>query len=264
MLRIYSCGKYWIQSDSDIRFELDLLTYLHQQLISVSHPLPRRDGDFLGVLSAPEGTRPFSLFSYADGKAVRSLTAKHMQVVGRRVAELHRTADGFTTPHTRYHLDLELLIDRPLKLIGSCMGESRRTDFHLLTELAEQLKDSVLDLPRSGASYGVIHADVHEGNLHFIDDDECVFFDFDHCGYGWRAYEIAVSLTGESRENRDALLQGYQSVRRLDEAELAAIPPFMKIRQIWDVGDKLAMADMAGRRWINDVLWDRLLAGLAE
>lgn len=40
--------KDWMTGESDLRFELDLLTHLHYHDVSVSYPLPRRNGDLFG------------------------------------------------------------------------------------------------------------------------------------------------------------------------------------------------------------------------
>ena len=87
-------------------------------------------------------------------------------------------------------------------------------------------------------------------------------FDFDHCGYGWRAYDIAVFLGSMPLEIGAAFLEGYQSLRRLSAAEIAAIPTFVKIRLIWDTGDVLAMVPLWGAGWVNDWHWDGLIGKL--
>src|SRR5690348_14712955 len=52
ILRVYRAG--W-RTESDIRYEIDVLHALDQQGIPVAMPLPRRDGDYLCIVSALEG-----------------------------------------------------------------------------------------------------------------------------------------------------------------------------------------------------------------
>src|SRR5713226_4894350 len=54
-LRVYRSSRYWIRSAADYRFELDWLAFLHARGLPVSPPIPRRDGDLLGQVAAPEG-----------------------------------------------------------------------------------------------------------------------------------------------------------------------------------------------------------------
>jgi Ser/Thr protein kinase RdoA (MazF antagonist) len=259
ILRVYSSGKYWIRSQSDFRFELDLLSHLYQRNVPVSYPIIRRDGDLLGTIRAPEGVRYFALFSFATGKPVIPFDPEHCQILGENVARLHLAANHFATKHTRYHLDLDILVDKPMQFIERYMGEERGDDIKFLAELSEQLKKHILALTFPADGYGIIHADINEANVHFGADHSVVFFDFDHCGYGWRAFDIAVSLTGEPSENQTAYLQGYQSVRELCQPELEAIPTFVRMRCIWDVGDNLARADAHGLGWCNDKYWNSLM-----
>lgn len=37
-------------------------------------------------------------------------------------------------------------------------------------------------------------------------------FDFDHCAYGWRAYDIAIACWYPAPQ-RDSMMQGYESQR---------------------------------------------------
>src|SRR5712692_10508897 len=68
VLRIYFNGKYYIESISDFRFELELLAFLHESGIPVSSPIKRKDGDLIGVLDAPQGGRCFAMFTFAEGE----------------------------------------------------------------------------------------------------------------------------------------------------------------------------------------------------
>ncbi len=49
---------------SEILYEMDMLTYLHQNGARVSTPIKRRDGMFVHGLYAPEGIRYMVLFSF--------------------------------------------------------------------------------------------------------------------------------------------------------------------------------------------------------
>jgi len=67
-------------------------------------------------------------------------------------------------------------------------------------------------------------------------ENEITHFDFDLCGYGWRAYDIAVFrwARGSKNDGRwERFLAGYKSVRPLSDQELRSIPYFIVSRQIW-------------------------------
>jgi len=77
-----------------------------------------------------------------------------------------------------------------------------------------------------------------ECNAHFTPTGEVTLFDFDQCGYGWRAFDIAkflqVSLrTGISKQVREAFLSGYQTVCELTEKELASLQALTQTAHLW-------------------------------
>src|SRR6266545_4573647 len=64
ILKVYRAG--W-RSRSEIDYELDVLAHLTAKGVAVAPALPRRDGQRIGVLRAPEGDRYAVLFQYAEG-----------------------------------------------------------------------------------------------------------------------------------------------------------------------------------------------------
>ena len=55
--RLYQRGAHLMREESDYRYEMEWLLFLSQQGIRVSVPIQRRDGRYLGSVSAPEGKR---------------------------------------------------------------------------------------------------------------------------------------------------------------------------------------------------------------
>ncbi len=120
---------------------------------------------------------------------------------------------------------LDVLTDDQRQLFGTCRDA-------LLAEFGA--------LPTTPDHFGLIHADLHLGNL-MADGDELTVIDFDDAGHGWFIYELAVALhpvleepwEGEARA---ALLRGYREVHPLDAAEEALIDSFLTMRSLMIVG----------------------------
>jgi Ser/Thr protein kinase RdoA (MazF antagonist) len=246
VLRIYLNRKYYIRSEADFLFELELLEFLRVGGVPVSHALRRRDGAFLGAIDTLGGQRCLALFSFAEGEVASVLNVSQASRLGETVAALHRRANDFRSPHRRYHLDLEYLVERPMRLMDAVLRDQGRGDIDAYRRFADRLAQRVRELPTTGDSYGIIHGDLHRRNCHWADGDRVTLFDFDHGGYGWRAYDLAVCSAGLSDEARAAFLDGYRRLRQPSDAELAIIPTFQQIRPIWDYGDILAMATAWG------------------
>lgn len=219
-------------------FELELLDFLRERGVRAAAPLRRNDGALLGWTATPAGQRATSLFEVAPGDPPENPPLPtQARELGKAVAELHLAANDFSSPHERYHLDLKYLVEQPLELIG------QRDDKNLQEALAalqpvEAMVDHVTALSTDADEYGVIHGDMHFGNMHF-DGDRVTLFDFDHCAYGWRAYDLVAALfLPEAQQN--AFFEGYESLRPLSTEERDSIPVFAKLRTLWDMGDMMA------------------------
>ena len=241
VFRIYLNGKYYLSGEADIRFELALLDHLSREGVPVSRPIAGKDGELLGMLADGTEERPFALFSYAEGESTRPLTVEQARPLGDTMARLHLTSDRFRSIHPRYHLDLRYLLDEPVAQIGRLLYENRKGDLSAYMPRLEEIRRRIRALPTGGGAYGYIHGDPHGGNMHFTAANEVTLFDFDHGGFGWRAYDLAVCRDSMDDAGWPEFLAAYEDRRPLSGAEVESIPLFRKIRPIWDLGDILAM-----------------------
>lgn len=272
VLRVYNREKYWIRSESDLRFELDLLEHLASAGLGVIHAYQRTVGDRLGRLTAPEGQRCFALFTYAPGKPSdeATLTAEQWRELGSGIARMHLQMDTFNTNHDRYHLDETILIQRPLASLARYAKSDRAAaDLAELAKLGRHLTDQFHRLRAAPGTYGIIHADLHRGNTHVDADGRFVTFDFDHCGYGLRAYDLVTFYCGPESPDKDrerwaAVLTGYQQVRPLSPSEVEGFPALAACRAMWDIGDWLGAADRTGDAWVTEARIARLLAEVSK
>jgi Ser/Thr protein kinase RdoA (MazF antagonist) len=100
-------------------------------------------------------------------------------------------------------------------------------------------------------------------------DGTFLLFDFDHCGFGWRAYDLAPfyqnsAAPDEERRKWAAFLSGYEEVRKLSTSERDSLPVFKACRALWDVGDWLRAAGWTGDSWALDGLCERTLKRVRE
>lgn len=226
---------HW-RSHAEIEFELELLAFLHKNHIPVAHPLSTLDGKLAIEISALEGKRYASLFSYAAGQvAVGDLNKLQAQRLGETLARLHKTAQNFHCPADRPHLTVNYLLDDSLRELAPFLKISARS---YINEAIAQIKEQLRHLPKELPIWSVCWGDPHSGNVHFTETNEITLFDFDQCGYGWRAFDIAKFLqvtlqAGISPSVRKAFLQGYQSTEPLEEIELKCMQPLIQVAQIW-------------------------------
>lgn len=251
IFRVYLNHKYYISSIDNYRFELELLMHLKGDDLPVACPIYANSGDLLCQFNTAQGARSSALFSYAPGEEVskESFSEDIARKLGMTMAQLHLSANRFSSGLTRYHLNFTYLIDKPLQSIEAQLSEHTHTpgaedQVRELTAFIESLGEiealraQVENIPLNDNTYGIIHADLHPGNFH-CRNGELTLFDFDHCAYGWRAYDLVIALF-MSDSIRDAMIDGYESVRPLTGAEHEALPALSQLRKLWDVGDVLA------------------------
>lgn len=232
ILRVYPGRR---RTRAEINAELDLLAYLRTQGAPVSIPVVQGNGERLLTIQAPEGTRYAVLFTYAHGEPLgEDLPA--IRTYGETLARIHTLADALPPTLARTPLDLAFLLDRPLAHLHH-LGQ-RSEDWAFLQQVADRIRPQIAALPMIAPQFGYCHGDAGGNNAHIDADGRITFFDFDFCGLGWRAYDLATFLSGESTAVADALLQGYQAVRVLTDEERAALPLFQSAQSIWMLGTR--------------------------
>jgi Ser/Thr protein kinase RdoA (MazF antagonist) len=86
------------------------------------------------------------------------------------------------------------------------------------------------------------------GNIHRRDDGNLTIYDFDFCGYGWRAYDVSPFLGNFSagigdevvdnrRKRLEYFLRGYEHAGGLSDSEVEAVyKVFVPFRRIFNMG----------------------------
>lgn len=271
VLRVYTKDKYWLDSDDDVHFEVELLDHLARANLAVAHPYRRRSGELLGQLNAPEGQRSYALFTFAPGQPLgaQPFDESLWHAVGSEIARLHGAMDTFESTNSRYHLDLEILVDMPLATIKPYVTPEEADTYAELNNVGQRLKDQISNSAWGPEAYGPIHADAHDGNIHVTAEGTFTIFDFDHCGFGWRAYDLAPfyqrpAAPDEDRRKWTAFVAGYEEVRTLSTSERDALPVFTACRALWDVGDWLRATHWTGNAWALHGLCKRTLKRVRE
>ena len=266
-LRVFRAG--W-RTRAAIQAEIEVLLHLGQQ-VRVSTPAARADGQFLTPLDCLEGRQWAVLFTAAPGKELtrRSYTSEHAMLYGEAAAVVHCAADSFMGSRNRTPLDLEYLLERPLHLVTAEIVH-RPEDVAYIERLGDRLRNCIHGM--SGLEIGFCHGDFHGANACEA-EGSFTFFDFDCCGWGYRAYDVAVfpwafaideSTTERIQAMGRSFLAGYLRHRKLGDIDLDAIPAFVAIRQLWLMGLHVGLGDRFGWGWINDGYFDRQLKVLRD
>ena len=230
------------------------------------------DGAYVWQTNSPTG-QPcrVALTAWLDGVVLpgHERTAHHYGAVGTLLAQIHEHAAHWQPPpgFLRPRCDaagiygVQGLLGEKMEVAWQQVARKLRADLVTARDALIQAESAIGQTPQS---YGLIHGDPSFGNLLFL-EAEPALIDFDDCGFGYYVYDLAVVLAGAwgkscYKENHQALLAGYQSVRALTTTEVAALPVMMAARAasliLW------AAAQAPEHPWIAGQ-WERLNAYLA-
>lgn len=253
LLRIHRAGYH---SAAAIGEELSWLRRLaRQNEFRTPSPLSSRRGRVLETVSqASVGARFVDVFHWIDGREFgKALRPSHMFEIGRTLARLHKSTAGVRCRHRRYW-DAEGLLGKQAKFgpIDSLWGvspEDQTTITRARRTLLRRLRSYEKRFPHR---QGLVHADLHFGNLLRTHDNGIGVIDFDDSGYGFFAYDLAIPLMSAW----SILGVNPRGTRKLPPYRAALIEGYASLAH-WDVHDDDILDDMITARrllmlgWLN-------------
>lgn len=231
------------------------VAYLHAHGASVAPAVPTTSGDFIIDFDAPEGTRYGVLTAFVQGHHLRQRsTLPAVRSYGRNVARIHVLADALPNALNRPSIDMATLVEQAVMEAETALID-RPDVVAYLQSCATQLYPKLTHSPTEAPIYGMIHGDVIRTNALVNDDGSVTVIDFDFCGMGWRAYDIASYLLTirnipEEAEYTEAFLAGYNDIRLLTPTEHAALPLFEAARAIFDIGTPAKYVNSWGSAYV--------------
>ena len=202
--------------------------------------MPDVDDQRLVRFDSDGETRLAVLFEFAEGRDIwETMGEEHARELGSTVAGLHLAMDRFNSEHTRYDLDLDFLLGEPLRLLEAHPAYSDTDSLEFLRGLAGRLRERLSGALRTEGAYGLVHGDLGWHNIHYHPDFGMKIFDFDLCGYGWRAFDLALVRLQFDDYHWGAFINAYQAVRPMSAAERDSISDFVQLWPMWHIGDLL-------------------------
>ncbi|QUG41653.1 phosphotransferase [Psychrobacillus sp. INOP01] len=217
LLRIHSD----ILSKEEIRSELILLQALNESdYLTVPEGIVSIDGSYVLEIDTEDGYRRpcVTMMRWIEGEHGNGkYTDNCVYNMGVLMGRLHEVATSFAPPTG---------FVRPIWGAESFKREMTKLERHYACFLsgkgwrtyqaaAEKVLSTLAVIPWNNDNYGLIHADLHTGNIVFKDDQPYPI-DFGRCGYGYYLYDIAGTLLELTPKHRRMFIQGYESVRKLE------------------------------------------------
>lgn len=167
----------------------------------------------------------------------------HFEALGRLAADVHNASSTWSPPpeFTRRAWDADGLVgESPLWGRFWEVPDFSAEDCQILERARTVIRERLLDYGTDRSTYGLIHADLHPGNV-LADGGQTRLIDFDDAGFGWHVHELAVALFNNQASPhfgamREALLRGYRSRRELADEDLELLPLFLLMRNLMVIG----------------------------
>ena len=210
-------------NEADLPYFLGLMEHIADKGFTCPTPVRTREGEALRRLAG----RPAAIVTFLTGMWPRRISQEHCTALGQALARFHAAGADFAM--TRRN---SLSVEDWRPLFGR-IDEEEADDVQpgLASEIKAELSFLEVNWPKD-LPRGTIHADLFPDNVFFENNTLTGFIDFYFACTDWLAYDLAICLNAWCFEpdgsfvpvRGRALLQAYQSVRKLTKAELAALP----------------------------------------
>lgn len=228
-------------SHAQLPFYLYLMKHLAERGIAVPDPQSNSQGDILLTLL----DKPAAVVNRLAGESQLQPGPAHCAAMGRNLAQMHLAAKDFEQQQPNLR-GLAWWNDTVPQILPFLSTEQSQLLSH---ELAFQNHISGLSaytaMPR-----GPVHADAFRNNVMFVGDALSGVFDFYFAGIDHWLFDLGVCIndwcihldTGVmDLERLQAMLDAYQSVRPLEQAERDLFNPMLRaaalrfwISRLWD------------------------------
>ncbi|SDT43207.1 Ser/Thr protein kinase RdoA involved in Cpx stress response, MazF antagonist [Paenibacillaceae bacterium GAS479] len=221
---------------AELKSELTWLEDLHSKVdFPLPHGIPFQNGELaitLEILDSPSCSA--TLMQWVEGShSEEAVTLEEAFREGELIARLHGASETFQPPPS---------FQRPVWGFDSFQSASERffqyasafvddQELELYCDVTIPLLEWLKELPIEQNSHGFIHGDLHQGNILFHEGQPRAI-DFGRCGFGFYLYDLVQPLLGLTPDGRQALCQGYASLRPFPNHWMTQLERFFLISMI--------------------------------
>jgi len=214
---------------SELDFFMPLLSHLQHNDCLLAAPIESIHGDLTFTVKQKDA----AIFYCLAGDTLDTPNLKQCKVVGQQLARIHLAAQSFKQSHdnSRGFYWLQRQVNSGQLNLSQGDQQLMHNELSYLQN-CWQLWGENSELPK-----GFIHADLFPDNSLFVEDELSGIIDFYAGGSDYWVYDLAVCIMAWCQNDKhqidnkfkEALLQGYQTERKLSEAESKTLPDFLRL-----------------------------------
>ena len=209
-------------NEAELPFFLGLMEHLSGHGITCPQPVKNRAGEALGRIAG----RPAVIVTFLDGMSVKRCDANQCAMLGEALGKLHMAGNGFALTRAN-----SLSLEGWPPLFRAAETRADEVLPGLAVTIAQELAHLQTNWPQ-GLPTGIIHADLFPDNVFFLAGKLSGLIDFYFACNDSLAYDLAICLNAWCFEadasfnitKGMAMINGYERVRRLEDAEVEALP----------------------------------------
>lgn len=226
------------RSFEQVEAEIEFINYLDLNEASVSTIVLSLNNKIVEKIVSNNTYFSVSVFTKAIGSPIKKeqLTDDFIYRFGKEIGKLHVLTKDYIPKYIRHQWYDENYID-----IGKrVLIEDEEPVLDKLEEIILELKKA----DKSINSYGLIHADLHFGNM-FVTEDSMTFFDWDDCSYQPFVNEFSVIIfslviysqlsmqekSAKANKFLTQLLKGYREINNIESEMFEYFHLFLKYRE---------------------------------
>lgn len=229
------------RSIDEVNSEIDFIYFLANNNANVAVPIRNKENTFTKMtLCKNDSYFTVAAFEKAEGeRPTRDLVNNEMLLnYGKTIGQFHNLTKMYVPSKgimNRFSWENDVLL---------CSAKTYlKEEDMIIYDKYIDLKNRILEIPKTIDNYGLLHTDVHFGNFLIKNNQLCVF-DFDDASYQYFISDIAIALfyyisAEHNEELRKAkadnfmtyFMKGYLEENNLAKEDFLLIDLFLKLRE---------------------------------
>ncbi|TQR15500.1 phosphotransferase [Psychrobacillus vulpis] len=231
VLRIHSpitSGLQGVQHTFEgLNAEVELLNSLNEQTsLPLQQPIKNKKGNLVSTIVDVDNNfiQLATLLTWKEGNVYtgKEINSKNIAYeVGVVLAKLHNFSNNWIIPQPfiRPNYDIEKYRNLTDRLqYGAEINLFTSEQYDVILDTMKYIKIIFDRAPKTNNNWGIIHADLQGGNI-IVNNDTVIPIDFGFSGYGYYLFDIGITLTSFNINHRKIVLEGYKTLRNLNEED---------------------------------------------
>ena len=209
------------QSLAEVNYLVNITSYLFESGIPTPNPIKFDNGEFIVMKDG----LPWTILPFVDGNWLGN-DYESLFSLGVIQAKMH-----LVKPPENLKSDFSMGVKLFEKLFIIADAKNDWNDFLIELKSSKSLLLNLDKLPR-----GIIHGDLFPDNVIGYNNRAISILDFEEVCNDILAFDLVMTFVGFGWENGEpigerwsAILDGYQSIRKLSEEEISALPDLHKL-----------------------------------